>query len=550
MDCQNRLNNIKSWHILFIFLGLSILFYHQALINFFVSDDFHWLVIARDFHPSWHIFLTNYEGQTYGGSYNPLLVFIFKFFYSLFDLRYFGYHLVSLLLHGVNSWLVYLLAKHTFSWTKIKDKKPWAILVGLLFLIWPIQVEIVSWVAAWPHLWMTLFYFLALLKYFDFRKNSKKINLFLSFLFFTVALLIKETAISLPFVIMMLEIYFYSIKEKNKSIPAYTYLTGYFVLLISFLVVRYIAIGLLFGYYGSHSLNLAAGDWAGNLAVYLGDMVTFGFIRPLMYKAIYYYLAPIVIILFSFLALYFFVLLIKKQWLQFVLFAGFLFMLSPFLITGLHHTTFAGERYMYLSASFFLMILVYLLAVLKFSLSIKKIILILFLILSSSIIYYKSIIWQAAGDLSRQIVDSYKYIHSPQTNFYLSVGLPDNLSGAEVFRNNLGQALEIYYKDKAPEILPTYAYVVVNKENKNKHLLNWRRDNLGWFAESVDGSFVVTGITSIEVNDVYWELWNYNYQNYMANTIRFIPNSDMRKRIENSEVGIITVDEGRLRLLK
>lgn len=550
MKHQARLQNLKSWQLLLIFLGLSILVYHQALVDFFVSDDFHWLVIARDFHWSWHIFTTNYEGTSYGGSYNPLLVLIFRFFYTFFGLQYFGYHLVSILVHAINAWLVYLLALRVFAISNIKNQKIWSILSGLLFLIWPIQVEVVSWVAAWPHIWMVLFYFWSLIKYFDFRTSAKKSNLIWSFLFFIIALLIKETAISLPFVILMLEIYFYSVKNKSKGIKTYFYLPVYFIILMLFFLVRYLSIGLFFGYYGEHNLHLQIGQWIGNLAVYLGDIVTFGFIRILMYKAIYYYLAPIVIVLFSFLALYFFVLLIKKQWWQFTMFMGFLFMLAPFLLTGMHHSTFAGERYMYLASSLFVIIIVYLFSQLNFSITIKKIIVLVFLLLSLSIIYYKGLLWQASGQVSRQIIDSYKDIYNPNVTTYLSVGLPDNLSGAELFRNGLGSALELYYNDRATIVLPTYAYVSLNRQNKNDSLLNWHTDNLGWFAQSRDGSFVVTGITSITVNDVYWELWNYNYQNYTANTIRFMPNDEMMKRIEDGQVGIIIFDKGRLKLLK
>ena len=81
-------------------------------------------------------------------------------------------------------------------------------------------------------------------------------------------------------------------------------------------------------------------------------------------------------------------------------------------------------------------------------------------------------------------------------------------------------------------------------------MLKWRQDELGWFAESIDGSFVITGITSITMNNVYWELWNYNYQNFTANTIRLIPDSGSLEQIKKDELGILIFDQGVLKILE
>ena len=98
-------------------------------------------------------------------------------------------------------------------------------------------------------------------------------------------------------------------------------------------------------------------------------------------------------------------------------------------------------------------------------------------------------------------------------------------------------------------ISPTQAYLEVNKANKNSQLLKWRQDALGWFGESVDGSFVVTGITSISNKGLYWELWNYNYQNYQANLIRLIPEAGLKTELENGQTKILIFDRGVLKIL-
>ena len=170
----------------------------------------------------------------------------------------------------------------------------------------------------------------------------------------------------------------------------------------------------------------------------------------------------------------------------------------------------------------------------------KKYFLILLLLIILPTIIYKNIIWQNASQISERIVSSFAELEIEDDAKLISVGLPDNLSGAEVFRNNLQQALELTYPDYNNQIIHLPVYTFLNSQNKNSHLLKWRQDEMGWFAESVDGSFVVTGQTSIIVNDIYFELWNYNYQNYTANIIRLMP--------DDRDLHWLTYDQGKLQI--
>jgi hypothetical protein len=599
MRLFKKFHHLGSLALWVIFLFVTIVVFGQSLNNFFASDDWHWLAIARDTSLSAQIFITNYTGDHLGGSYNPLLVLIFKLFYNIFSAiggsapggHYFGYHLISLALHATNAFLVYSLAKNIFNLPAGKagvidfaNTKKLAILTASIFLLYPIHVEIVSWIAAWPHLWVTLFYLLALINYFAFRESNNIKKLFYSLSFFILALLTKEIAISLPLVILIWEIYFYSQIPPSlgklgtppfvkgglfRQVPLVKggfrgiYLPGYFIILALFLWLRYISIGLVFGYYAQSSLGFTWLDWIANLAAFGGDLLTFGFLRTIIYKGIYHYLDSVAIIVMVSLALYFLVILIKKKYLQFASCLSVLFILGPVLVTGLHRTSFGGERYLYLASIFFIIWLIILLKNIKVNFKINRyvpqgtlsrfaihLVLILIFILFLTINAHKLSIWDSASNLSQQIVMSYQELDTKPNQKLLSVALPDNLEGAEVFRNNLQQALEFYYPDNHPEIVTTFAYSEVTKQNKNNQLLKWRQDERGWLAESIDGSFVVTGITSITKNNVYWELWNYNYQNYKANTIRLLPQPDVLEQIKKDEIKILIFDRGVLQILE
>ncbi len=541
-----EISKLKNYQVFCLYLFLCLLVFFSTLQIGFLSDDWHWLYLAKNTSLDLRIFLSNYEGANIGGSYNPILLLLFKLFYALFGLQGVFYHLLSLLLHSLNAFLLYLLANILFQQFNFTKVKFWSFIVGVLFLIWPTQVEAISWVAAWPHLWVSVFYLSAFYFYLQARtKPGLKFILF-SLLFFILALFTKELAISLPFVLLLWEIYFYFLKQKNKKLWQ---LGLYFVFLFLWLGLRFVSTKLFVGYYGQSNLSLHFGSWIGNFFAYLNDFFTWSFLREFFYKVYYHGLVYILIFGFFVLAFYFYLVYLYKKWWQFIILASAFLVLLPLIPLGLNRINFGGERYLYLASAFLLILFVGLLQ--EYFKSVSKKFFVFFIFLSCLIlpsIIYKNFIWSQAGTLAKQIISSYKDLHLADDVRLISFGLPDNLRGAEVFRNNLQQALELSYDNYHGSITPLPVYVFVNPENKNQHLLKWRADDLGWFAESVNGQFVVTGKTSIVVEDVYFELWNYNYQNYTANLVRLMPENSIKEALLKHEFYWLTFDQGNLRV--
>lgn len=520
------------------YLLVAILLYFSILNNFFVSDDWHWLYLSKNRPWDWSIFWTNYEGLRTGGSYNPLLLVIWKFLYSLFGLHQFWYHLVSVLLHASNAYLVYLLAKRLL--TKLVAKSYyWSSLCGLFYLLWPVQVEAIAWVAAWPHLWATFFALLSIIYYLDYKNNQHQRFFYFSLLFFVLAIFTKETVITLPLLIVLLDLY-----QKHKI--KFFNILSFLAIALVFVFLRQQATGVLAGYYGQSNFSLKINEWLSNLAVMFLDWPSAGYFRNIFYKVAYHYswwLAGAVVL---FLLVYLFYLVKYKKRDRLYLFIILLISSLPFLPLGLHHTTFAGERYLYWPSVFFVIWFFSLLASLNIGLYKKNAILFFLAFCSLLIIHDKNIIWSQAARVSKNIVASYADLRLEPGARLISVALPDNLLGAEVFRNNLQQALELYYPNNHPEISPLPVYVQLNRYNKNYHLLSWRTDDRGWFLESIDHGFVVTGRTSITVNNVYFELWHYNYQNFTSNLIRLIPGSEILTELKQGNIRWLTFDRGKL----
>jgi hypothetical protein len=527
-------NQIFIW---LCYLLVASLIYFRVFNNFFASDDFHWLSLAKNRPWDWSIFVTNYEGLRLGGSYNPVLFVLWKMFFNIFSLHYQWYHIVSMLLHASNAWLVYVLAKKILAKNQPRSAY-WASLCGLFFLIWPVQIEAISWIAAWPHLWATLFYLASLIfyiKYFEIKKKSYSI---LALVFFILALFTKEIAITLPVAL------FFISWHLNYKI-AWKKLLPFFLVLIIFLFLRLSATGQFFGYYGQANLAFKALEYLGNLAIMFLDWAT-GYFRVQAYKVWYRFPLFLAGAMLVFLLVYILYLWRSKKRERFFIFALFILSCLPVLPLGMHRTTFAGERYLYLPTVFFVIWFFSMMANLRLNIN-KKMFLIFFMAVCSMIIINdKNIIWSKAAILSQKIVASYADLHLEAGTKLISVALPDNVRGAEVFRNNLQQALELYYPKAYPQIVTLPIYVQLREYDANSHLLWWRSDEKGWFLESVDRSHVATGLTSITVNRVYFELRNYNYQNFTSNLIRLIPEPSLLSELKQGTVQWLTFDQGRL----
>jgi tetratricopeptide (TPR) repeat protein len=127
--------------------------------------------------------------------YRPLMHVIYMISYGLFDLRAWGFHLVSILLHAANTVMVFLLASglEGMRTRRVPQMAPFT--AALLFAVHPVHTEAVAWVAAVPELSFTFFFLLAL--WFHARAAGPFMpSHLLSVATFLLAMLCKETALA------------------------------------------------------------------------------------------------------------------------------------------------------------------------------------------------------------------------------------------------------------------------------------------------------------------------------------------------------------------
>jgi tetratricopeptide (TPR) repeat protein len=142
--------------LLFLLAALAFL---PALRCGFVWDDDAYvtenplLTSAHGLHDIW--FSAHTQSQ-----YFPLVYTTFRFERLLWGLNPFGFHLVNILLHGVNAVLVWVVLRRL--------RAPGAWLAAAIFAVHPVQVETVAWVTELKNIESLLFYLLSLLAWIEF----------------------------------------------------------------------------------------------------------------------------------------------------------------------------------------------------------------------------------------------------------------------------------------------------------------------------------------------------------------------------------------------
>ncbi|MFA5857556.1 MAG: tetratricopeptide repeat protein, partial [Elusimicrobiota bacterium] len=143
-----------------------------------------------------HIFTSpiNYE-------YRPITYILYAVQYKFFGLNPRGYHAVSLILHLLNTALIFIFAmvltKHYFL----------AIFTSIIFGIHPLQVQPVAWIAGQDDLVYTTFYLLTLIYYSTQKREGNRAYHIFCYTLFLLALLSKPLAVTIPFALVLIDFY-------------------------------------------------------------------------------------------------------------------------------------------------------------------------------------------------------------------------------------------------------------------------------------------------------------------------------------------------------
>ncbi len=191
---MNLFNNLSAATRAFILcLVLVAVCYANSIPNAFILDDI--LIVGaneriRHIDPVHFLFQSYWGDLNHAGIYRPLTIFTFSLEYPIWKVWASGFRITNLILHAVNGWLVFLLARG------ILGSPGAALAAAVVYVIHPVQTEAVVSIVGRSELLAAGLFFAAWLA---FRKRRT----WLAALAYFLAALAKESAIAFPAVAML-----------------------------------------------------------------------------------------------------------------------------------------------------------------------------------------------------------------------------------------------------------------------------------------------------------------------------------------------------------
>jgi hypothetical protein len=209
--------------------------YAASLRTYFLSDDFLWLEGVSGYS-SLSQAIAGIMGALGGMFYRPLPRFVFWTCYQLFGLEPAGYHWLNVLLHMLNSLLVYLFVR------KVSSKKV-AFVSGALFAVHYVHVESVAWISEFNGTLMALFAISTLILMARYHATGSAKIYMLALLTYAAALLSKEAAVAMLPVLVAFDVFLTRWRGLQQLVRLYA---PFCALTIGYLFIQSTALRLAF----------------------------------------------------------------------------------------------------------------------------------------------------------------------------------------------------------------------------------------------------------------------------------------------------------------
>lgn len=234
-----RFNESKKWYYLIILVAIGV--YISVLPNQFAFDDELIILhnpLIRSLSNLPQIFALDYWGLGDTNiEYRPITITTYALNYALHGLHPFGYHLVNVILHALNSLLIFFICRYMFP-----NSVRFSILTALLFAVHPIHTEAVANVVGRAELLYTFFYLSAWLVHLKSKGLSGRTELrrvVLAGVLLLFGLGSKETSVTFLVVVIVFDLLFRG-EERIKDVFRFRwkhYLV-YFLITAEFIFIR------------------------------------------------------------------------------------------------------------------------------------------------------------------------------------------------------------------------------------------------------------------------------------------------------------------------
>lgn len=196
---------------------ISFLAFGAALHNQFVNWDDYETLVNNPHYRGWSWPQLRWMWTTFHmGHYQPLSWLTFNLDFTIWGLNPTGYHLTNLLLHTANAVVFFFVARLLLTYAfRLADARPNSALdlaaafAALIFSIHPLRVESVAWATERRDVLSGCFFLFTLYSYLRCQADPKRRRqwFLISLAAYFLSLAAKATAITLPVVLLLLDIY-------------------------------------------------------------------------------------------------------------------------------------------------------------------------------------------------------------------------------------------------------------------------------------------------------------------------------------------------------
>ena len=492
---------MKNKHAyLLAFIGLSLLLLYPSYQYGIVTDFLNWIHRYQSGNFGDIINCFNYPGL------HQFFHLINYSFYLLAGTNHFTWYVLFAMLHGLNAYLVFKLSTKLLNHFKTPTRHELtALIIGILFLIYPYNLEAVIWKACLHYLIVTFLMLNGLLLTVRYFRSPRTKLLIYIHLLFVLSLFTLELSFSFPLITLAFIIFqkYGLSKERFWSNIRLLFIPQVLILAFYLLLTR-LSLGSYIGHYGADQHLILSSDLIlGNAWKYFCKNICFSHFWTFNLKSTLYNSLGTVIVYGSMTLASLLILLVGlfkwKNISSFIRLSGFqlvLFFIALSPIITLFFSwvlLFENDRYGYFASIFFLGSLVCLISGIK-SAWIRYGLLISYSALC--LFFFVKVVTYAhqAGHLEKQLVQNFNFeIHEGEI---FILGIPDNYQGLYLFRDYENQAAFLkkslaFYEHKTPisklidvaqfnAMSPQDSIVVLLKDDGAFHVLFGQTRNWFW----------------------------------------------------------------------
>jgi hypothetical protein len=472
---------------LFLILWITLLIYFPSLFYHFVGDDYIALLKVVTSDNLRKVFTFRWSSPAQIGDYfRPLQWLPYLLGYALAGLplppdpRWLNnsflpaYHLLNILFHLGNVFLVYLIASF------VLKSRTYSALTALIFAVHPINAEVVCWVAVFGDIAFVFFSLLSLILFAKFYLSERKIPSLLyyfgSCLSFILALCAKESALILPLIIILTIIFLKQRQDiPNAKAKRFSW-SVYFVIVGLYFILRNILLPGSELHLGYFSKNIP--EKLFKLIYYLRDLI-FPLDLALLKQFLYQYsLLPSAIILaFVLVFLFIYIFLPKFKQNRILLFS--LLWIGIMLIIPVLAPFAPMRRHLDFALIGFSLFLVSFLSLLK-KRNLTIFLLLLFIILEIGTSLGRNDLYRISGEVVQKGLSNLKKelpTLEPDSVIYL-IGIPGTVKNTPSFWAVPEDKIKFIYRNKRLDVLCLSTFTFTEKSMKESEIVFWDDFNL------------------------------------------------------------------------